>query len=153
MKKPLLTLLISTHILYASFSQECEGIVTIEKLTTVGTTVKATLEVHEHTFKCKGHSKTLYKVISQDVPLLGITPKKQRHYNVKYKYRDGKTDNGIAVSSSWELLKRRYFVPTKPSKPKRKPVKSLPRLPEVPSEGIDLHADIKAWEKAHKGKK
>lgn len=122
----LLALLISTHILYASFWQECEGIVTVEKLSTVGTTVKATLKVHEHTFKCTGHSETLYSVTSRDVPLdyvAGMTPKLHKHYRARYKYSDSalpyrlntkKIHKTPSSPKNWKLLKRVHFVPSKP---------------------------------------
>jgi len=152
--KTLLFLLISTHILYASFWQECEGIITVNKLNTIGTTTKATLEVHTHTFECKGHSETLYNVVSRDVPLVsatGTTPKLHKHYRVSYKYSDGATllPHLPNFSREWRLIKRVHFVPAKP----KEDLDSTQRPPKVPSEGIDLHADIKAWENTHKDKK
>ena len=153
--KILLFLLISTpSLVFASFWQECEGIVTISKLHTIGTTTQVNLEVHEHTFKCKGHSETLYNVVSNDVTLVsatGIVPKLHKHYRVSYKYSDsaGFLNDLPNFSREWGLLKRVYFVPARP----KEQTNTTQRLPSVPAEGIDLHADIEAWEKTQKDKR
>ena len=144
----------------ASFSMECEGLITIRSdlvlLSDNNNSIKASIQVHNHTFTCTGHSKEFrnYGKSKNAEIVLPFTInkkwlKKGTNLRAKMVYRTWRGGGG-GKSTKWTALKIVETIPPKkvPTKPKQSP---RVEIPKSPSEGIDMFVEKTLWKK-YKGK-